>query len=177
MMRRLAAVIAAVLAAGCGASAHAAARGSRPAATLDPLERAILADVNAFRRRHGLSALRVSPQLDAAASQHSREMADDGYFAHDSPGGGPFWKRLARFYPPSRRGAWAVGENLLWSSPDVTAAQALALWEKSPAHRANLLAARWREIGLSAIHAAAAPGAFQGHPVTIVTADFGAGGE
>ncbi|MDX6487628.1 MAG: hypothetical protein QOK13_243, partial [Gaiellaceae bacterium] len=60
-----------------------------------------------------------------------------------------------------------------WSSPDVDAPQALDMWMKSPEHRANLLSKRWREIGLSAVHVQAAPGAFQGLDVTIVTADFG----
>ena len=44
---------------------------------------------------------------------------------------------------------------------------------KSPEHRANLLSAKWREIGLSAVHVQAAPGTFDGLDVTIVTADFG----
>jgi hypothetical protein len=44
---------------------------------------------------------------------------------------------------------------------------------KSPEHRANLLSPTWREVGVSALHVAAAPGAFQGLDVTIVTTDFG----
>jgi len=43
----------------------------------------------------------------------------------------------------------------------------------SPEHRANILTARWREIGVSAVHLAAAPGAFKGLEVTIITTDFG----
>jgi uncharacterized protein YkwD len=66
-----------------------------------------------------------------------------------------------------------VGENLLWSSPDVDPQGALNLWVSSPEHRANLLTARWREIGVSAIHVAAAPGTYNGLDVTIVTTDFG----
>jgi hypothetical protein len=33
---------------------------------------------------------------------------------------------------------------------------------------------RWREIGVSAVHAASAPGVYHGLPVTIITTDFGA---
>jgi len=47
------------------------------------------------------------------------------------------------------------------------------MWMASPEHRANLLTARWRQVGLSAVHVAAAPGTFNGLDVTIVTADFG----
>jgi uncharacterized protein YkwD len=43
----------------------------------------------------------------------------------------------------------------------------------SPEHRANILTPRWREIGISAVHVAAAPGTFQGREVTIITTDFG----
>jgi uncharacterized protein YkwD len=47
------------------------------------------------------------------------------------------------------------------------------MWMGSPEHRANLLKGEWREIGLSAVHVASAPGTFKGLEVTIVTADFG----
>jgi hypothetical protein len=36
-----------------------------------------------------------------------------------------------------------------------------------------MLTTRWREIGLSAVHVASAPGAYGGREVTIVTTDFG----
>ena len=43
----------------------------------------------------------------------------------------------------------------------------------SPEHRANILTPRWREIGISAVHFAAAPGTYKGLEVTIITTDFG----
>jgi uncharacterized protein YkwD len=55
----------------------------------------------------------------------------------------------------------------------VTASGALELWEHSPEHLKNMLTARWREIGVSAVHVASAPGVYHGGPVTIVTTDFG----
>jgi uncharacterized protein YkwD len=67
-----------------------------------------------------------------------------------------------------------VGENLLWSSPTVDAGGAMQMWKDSPPHRENMLGTRWRDIGISAVHVASAPGAYGGHEVTIVTADFGA---
>jgi uncharacterized protein YkwD len=99
-------------------------------------------------------------------------MAAGGFFMHESADGTAFWKRVQRFYKEGR-GYWSVGENLLWSSPDVDAGGAIQMWLDSPPHRKNLLTARWREVGISAIHVAAAPGVFGGHEVTIVTADFG----
>ena len=100
-------------------------------------------------------------------------MALQGFFTHESADGSSFWKRVERFYTPKGFAYWSVGENLLWSSPDVGSSRALALWLASPKHRENLLTARWREVGLSAVHSPAAPGAFDGLPVTILTADFG----
>ena len=132
----------------------------------------LLRDINTLRASHGLRPLRLNAELAAAASQHSREMAADGYFAHDSFNGQSFWQRIENWYRPGQR-SFSVGENLLWSSPDVTARGAIRMWMASPEHRAILLHATWREVGFSAVHVASAPGAFGGLEVTIVTADFG----
>ena len=43
----------------------------------------------------------------------------------------------------------------------------------SPGHRENILAPGWREVGLSALTVAAAPGVFGGRDVVIITTDFG----
>jgi uncharacterized protein YkwD len=150
-----------------------AATPDRAASAVRVLERGILTKVNALRRQHGLAPLRPSPGLAAAARQHSTEMARRGYFGHSSASGASFYRRIARFYPMGGRHYWAVGENLLWSSPEVDATGALSIWLKSPEHRKNMLTERWREIGLAAVHVDAAPGAYGGHEVTIVTADFG----
>jgi len=162
----VAAVAAAIFPVGGSAS-----RGSVVAA--DSLEPAVLRDINAVRRHHGLEPLRLSAALSAAAASHSREMALDGFFAHESHDGSLFWKRIQSFYASSPWHYWSVGENLLWSSPDVSASKALAMWLASPEHRANLMNPHWREIGIAAVHEAAAPGVFKGLDVTIVTTDFG----
>jgi uncharacterized protein YkwD len=143
------------------------------AATVSALEAQVLADVNATRRQRGLRALRFSVALSRAADTHSRDMARRGYFSHNSANGGAFWRRVQRFYPSRGYRSWAVGENLVWASPDLSAASALSMWMASAPHRANLLSRQWREVGLSAVHATSAPGVFGGHPVTIVTANFG----
>ena len=66
-----------------------------------------------------------------------------------------------------------MGENLVYSSPDLGAGEALKLWANSPEHRKNLLGSSWREIGISAVHVDSAPGTYGDGPATIVTADFG----
>jgi uncharacterized protein YkwD len=47
------------------------------------------------------------------------------------------------------------------------------MWLNSPPHRKILLTPRWREVGLSAVHTASAPGVYRGLEVTVLTADFG----
>jgi uncharacterized protein YkwD len=154
-------------------AAPAGATANRPAAAMRSLEQDVLANINALRRQHGLAPLRLSNALSAAARQHSNEMASRGYFSHNSANGSSFDRRIARFYPMSGRRYWSVGENLLWSSPDVDANGALEMWVNSPEHRKNMLTARWREIGLSAVHVTSAPGTYGSREVTIVTSDFG----
>jgi len=147
--------------------------GGHALTTERALETGVLQEINGLRRRHGLVALRLAEPLAAAARNHSQSMALEGYFAHESSDGTAFWKRVRQFYSQSGYDYWSVGENLLYSSPDVDAHGALQLWLASPPHRANMLTARWREIGLSAVHSDAAPGVFAGEPATVLTADFG----
>jgi uncharacterized protein YkwD len=166
-------VLIALVLALCVIATPAGATADSPATAMRSLEQDVLVNLNALRRQHGLVPLRFSPKLAAAARHHSTDMANRGYFSHSSANGSSFSRRIARFYSASGRRYWAVGENLLWSSPDVDAARAIDMWLESPPHRKIMLTARWREVGLSAVHATAAPGTFGGREVTIVTADFG----
>ena len=138
------------------------------------LQSALLAQVNAVRSAHGLVRLRFSTALNAAASAHSTQMARLGYFSHSSANGTPFSRRIASYYPARGYRSWMAGENLVWASPDLSAARAVKLWLASPPHRANLLDPSWREIGLSGVHSTSAPGVYGGSAATIITADFGA---
>jgi uncharacterized protein YkwD len=159
--------------AGVSAAQASPTQPRRPAASLSSLEQGVLAAINAFRTQNHLAPLKLSTPLTAAAREHSQQMGVEGYFAHESGDGSAFWKRIQRFYPSGSMRYWSVGENLLWSSPDVDASHALDLWLASPEHRANLMTAKWREIGVSAVHITAAPGTYKGLDVTIVTTDFG----
>jgi uncharacterized protein YkwD len=160
---------AALVAVSAPAALSQTARGTSVAA----LEVGLLQQLNTVRADHGLSALRSNVRLAAAADQHSREMADDGYFDHNSFDGTSFSARIARWYPAANYRSWAVGENLLWSSPSVEPSGAVAMWMRSPAHRANILNPRWRDVGIGAVQSSSAGGAFTHRPVTIVTTDFG----
>ena len=155
------------------AGAGATSKPVRTLAAADQLESQVLVELNAIRRQHGLIPLRLSGALSSAADAHSRAMGTFGFFAHDSRDGSEFWQRVQRFYGPDGYKSWSVGENLLWSSGTVSAAAALKLWMGSAGHRRNILTARWREIGLSALEVRSAPGVFGGRDVVIITTDFG----
>jgi uncharacterized protein YkwD len=137
------------------------------------LDAQIAAGINAARASRGLARLRLSSPLRAAARSHSLEMARDGYFSHDSADGSSAWKRLLRYYPSAGHRHWEAGETLVWYTPGLDAAQAVQDWLSSPEHRAILLTASYREIGVSAAHATDAGGAFGDAEITVVTADFG----
>jgi len=164
-VRTVAAVIVALVLAPAGVAADLKQEGR--------LEQSLVRQINLVRHAHGLKPLVLSPKLGAAAAQHSKEMGTQGYFEHESADRSPFWKRIERWYPSSGWSSWEVGENILWSSPDLTPTYTVSSWMSSPGHRANLLSRSWREVGVSAVHFDSAPGPFDGKPVTIVTADFG----
>jgi uncharacterized protein YkwD len=168
---RLAVAVAVVVSTGLvTASAFATSRSEK---SLPTLNRQVLAAVNRFRVAHGLVALRESPALDRSARQHSRQMGRLGYFGHPSADGTAFWQRIRHYYRAAHYSYWSVGENLLWAAPSTSARSAMRLWVASPEHLQNLMSARWRQIGVSAVHVVRAPGVFHNLRVTIITTDFG----
>ena len=168
-MSRVAAAVVAALSLVCalGVPASAAPRSDAPSVQV------LLAQINSVRVSHGLAPLRLSPALSRAAAVHSTEMARNGYFGHESANGSSFDKRIARFYASRGWQYWSVGENLVAGCPDIDVDTAIQTWLDSPPHRETLLAARFREIGLSAVHVPSAAGVYDGDSVTIITADFG----
>ena len=172
-MGRVLALLAAALVVAVAPSAGSArASGTQTRATR--LQVALLAQINSFRAAHGLARLRVSGGLTTAANGHSTQMARLGFFSHNSANGQSFSRRIARTYSMRGFHSWTVGENLVWGGPDIAPARAFKAWLASPPHRANLLYARWREVGVAAVNSASAPGVYGGYPATVVTVDFGA---
>jgi uncharacterized protein YkwD len=149
------------------------ASSSARVTSVSKLNSQVVREVNRIRAQHHLAPLAQSAPLTRAAASHSRSMATDGYFAHESADGSVFWQRIKGYYSASGHSYWSVGENLVWASPNLTAGQVVKMWMNSAPHRANLLSKTWREIGLSAVYASNAPGTFKDRAATIVTADFG----
>jgi uncharacterized protein YkwD len=164
-------IICSVVAAVLLGPASALAAGTSGTASLDAT---VLAQLNQVRISHGLTPLALSQQLNAAAREHSRDMIANGYFAHTSSDGSPFWKRIQQLYGSTHDSTWSVGENLFWSSGPPNATTALDAWMASPEHRANILNPTWRQIGIGATSSPDAPGSFDNLAVTVITTDFGA---
>jgi uncharacterized protein YkwD len=157
-----------------GASASRALQSHRSAALT--LDLGVLEQLNQVRRAHHLLPFVLNPSLGAAAREHSQDMLDNGFFAHDSSDGEPFWKRIQSFYPQSPDGYWSVGENLYWTSGPATASGSVEAWMASRDHRANILDPAWSQIGIATASSPDAPGAFANLGVTVITTDFGVRG-
>lgn len=155
------------------AAAPAAAPAQLPSANADEYDAAVVAATNVIRRSHGLDPLRTNQGLTAAADQHSRSMGKVGYFAHESADGSAFWKRIDQYYAQGDASYWAVGENIIWASPDLSVDEAMKAWMASPGHRENILAKDWHEIGCSSFRVDSAPGVYSGRKVVLITCDFG----
>ncbi|MEK7109282.1 MAG: CAP domain-containing protein [Patescibacteria group bacterium] len=101
--------------------------------------------------------------LAAAAQKKAEDMAEGGYFAHQSPDGKQPWD----FITAAGYDYQYAGENLavrFVDSKDVVNA-----WMASPTHRANIVKAAYRETGIGI-----AQGIYKGSSATYVVQYFGA---
>lgn len=113
-------------------------------------EEAVVRLVNAARAREGLPALRVDERLRSAAREHSRDMARRKFCAHENPDGlTPADRMRAQNYPAPGGENVARGQESPRSVMDA--------WLKSPGHRANLLSADFRAIGVGAFFGPGGP--------------------
>ena len=103
---------------------------------------ALVRYVNKFRVDNGTPPLSVSPILSRAAQAKAQAMADKGMMAHELDGVTARQNAENHGYP---KGQYS-GENILWGQ--ATAEQAFAAWQGSPPHRANMLSATHKAIGV-----------------------------
>lgn len=105
-----------------------------------PLARALLAEVNAFRKSKGADPLSVDARLQKAAAVHSQDMALRDFFGHFNPDDqGPKERVLA--VDEDYKGSLA--ENIVYvQGPDpddkALAKKLFTKWRNSPAHRRNM---------------------------------------
>lgn len=135
------------------AAADCSGADADPGATpLSSIAASTLCLINEERVDRGLSALRTNAKLAKAAEGHVRDMVDHQYFAHDSLDGRRFSTRIkqAGYVPAGAR--WFVGENLAWGTGAYgTPRGVVTAWMGSPGHRANILEAGFKEIGLGIV--------------------------
>jgi uncharacterized protein YkwD len=169
--------LAAIAVAGGRATAAApdpCADSGAPATLLtdDQYAEAINCLVNLRRVAAGRRPLASSASLQRAAVRHSADMVALGFFSHSGPGRWNLVSRLRATGYISRRFAWRVGENLAWGTAGLSTPRSIVeAWMQSPEHRANLLFAGFRDLGVGAIHGTPLPSP-GGRGIT-VTADFG----
>jgi uncharacterized protein YkwD len=106
---------------------------------------AMYCGINLVRRRYGLAPVRGNGSLNRSTVLKANAVRRCG-FSHTPCGMSFTWTfRRAGYYP-----ARAFGENLAWGQGELgSPARTLAMWLNSPPHRANLLAPRWRDLGIA----------------------------
>jgi uncharacterized protein YkwD len=127
-----------------------APRASAADPGLDRLEQSLHQAVNEFRRSQHLIPLERRADLDAVARRHSEDMAQRGFFAHESPEGDGWVERLER---ARVTGFSLAGENVAQSSQREPAHHVLEGWKRSPVHRENLMSRPMNATGLGAARA------------------------
>ena len=111
----------------------------------DGEERRIFDAINRERERRGVNKLRWSEKLAEAAREHSRNMAQEGFFAHEDPRRGDLGNRLRQ----SGISYTACAENIYTQSGgrDVVASACRA-WMQSSGHKKNILSMRYERSAI-----------------------------
>lgn len=116
------------------------------------IEASVSCMINERRTDGGRPSVRPNSRLRHAAVNHSSDMVSAGFFSHTSPNGTSFIDRIES--SGYMRGArlWLVGENLVWGTGELsTPGNLVQAWMESPAHRANLLRGRFKEVGVGVV--------------------------
>ena len=124
----------------------------------------VLAEINPGPRgATGWSGCASALPSPTGCARPPQSMAELGFFAHEGYDGSAFWQRIRPNYPPPPGRSWGVGRTWVWAAPKLSPAQdAIDDWLASPPHRKNMLSPTWREVGLGAVRALAAPGRLPG---------------
>ncbi|WP_432363765.1 S-layer homology domain-containing protein [Sporosarcina sp. UB5] len=113
-----------------------------PPSQMDDAQAALTINlVNNERRQQNLATLTEDKSLSAIAQAKAEDMANNNYFAHNSPTYGTVGDMLDHF-----NYNWtAYGENI--AKGYTTAETVVQGWMESPGHRANILQSRFTNIG------------------------------
>jgi uncharacterized protein YkwD len=117
--------------------------------TVEVVRAAILCLHNQVRAQAHLPLLKDNVKLRKAATGHSNEMVQEGYFDHTAPDGTTFVDRILSSGYAKKNEGWTLGENLAWGTGDLsTAAGVMQAWMNSAGHKANILKRSYRELGV-----------------------------
>ncbi|MFA5827931.1 MAG: CAP domain-containing protein [Candidatus Shapirobacteria bacterium] len=123
----------------------------------------VIDQTNLMRTKSGLPSLRYNPLLAQSAIAKANDMFQNNYWAHNSPSGKNPWS----FFKESGYQYSVAGENLAKDFYDTDSM--LKAWMKSPTHRANIIHAKYKEIGVGVVN-----GVLGGVKTTLVVQHFGA---
>ncbi len=104
-------------------------------------------EISAYRRAHGLSAVRLDSRLSTVARKQAEAMAASGSISHSAAGS--FSSRVA----PLRKSRAA--ENI--AAGFLTFAETLKQWKELAGHRANLLMPGAKKVGVASAANARSP--------------------
>src|SRR3954451_8290041 len=135
---------------------------------LGAMNAAILCLLNAERAAKGMPALHSNGALAKAARAWANKMVAARFFAHESGASTPLSRIKRTGYV---HGSWSIGENIAWGSGALATPRSIVNgWMHSTGHRANILHASFRDIGIGI--KLGAPGAGLSGGAVYVT-DFG----
>jgi uncharacterized protein YkwD len=103
--------------------------------------------ISAYRRAHGLSAVRADSKLGAVALRQAQALAASGSISHSAAGS--FSSRVAHLR--KSRAAENIAAGFL------SFAETLKQWEESAGHRANLLMPGAKKVGVASVANAGSP--------------------
>lgn len=121
------------------------------------LEAQVLEAVNSIRQTHGCPALSLSPELSAAARQHSYDMAYNDFYSHSGSDGSDSAVRAEQ-----AGYNWLSVAEIIAVGPD-TVDGVVQLWMNSPRHRADILDCEMRETGIGFVYLEDDPGSVTWH--------------
>ena len=109
------------------------------------MEQEVLKLVNQARAENGLNPLSWADDLADIARAHSADMIERGFFSHTNPDGQSPFDRIKNNGISYR----AAAENIAYGQPN--AESVMNSWMNSAGHRANILNANLKEIGIGAV--------------------------
>ncbi|MBL4852926.1 MAG: CAP domain-containing protein [Robiginitomaculum sp.] len=105
-----------------------------------------VADLNAYRRLHGLGPMVLNNKLTAASQAHAKDLAVHGTISHSGTDGSNFGERMQRqgYYSSVAAENVATGQKS-W-------AKVFQAWKDSPGHNVNLLRDDVTDFGIALVY-------------------------